>query len=210
MKEISKAIEDKLKLWVALLNKFINERNPREKQMIIALGLIGIVFFDYWVLINPVIKAYIRIGSQSAPLETELKGLSDDWKNRKFIEKNWNQAKLNLENSERRFIAPNETPTFLENLSKLALDSGVKVTSLQPLESPNKNTKKAPIDPYTGVAIRISAIGGTHEFGKFLSWLENNSTFIKVTDIKISPNSMDDHRHILDLEIGVYRKEATS
>src|SRR5690349_11904608 len=117
-KETSKTIEDKLKLWVALLNKFIAERNPREKQMIIVLGLIAIIFLDYWLLINPVIKTYTRVSTESAPLDMELKGLKDDRKNQKFIEKNWNQAKENLEASEKRFVAPNEMPAFLENLSK--------------------------------------------------------------------------------------------
>ena len=208
--EIKKTVGDKIKLWLILWNRFITERNPREKQMIIALGLSGIIFLDYWILIDPVVKTYLQVNSKSAPLEAELKDLKDAQKNRKLIEKNWNQAKTNLEMSEKRFIGVNEMPTFLENLSKLALDSGVKVISLQPLELPKKNTKKASIDPYTGVPIRMSAIAGTHEFGRFLSSLENNTPFIKVTDIKISSNPPDDRRHRLELDIEVYRKGAAS
>ena len=208
--EIKKTVEDKIKLWLILLNRFITERNPREKQMIIALGLSGIIFLDYWILINPVVKTYLQVNSKSVHLEAELKDLKDDQKNRKLIEKNWNQAKANLEMSEKRFIGANEMPTFLENLSKLALDSGVKVMSLQPFESPIQNAKKAPMDPYTGVPIRISAIAGTHEFGRFLSSLENNTPFIKVTDVKISSNPSDDRRHSLELNIEVYRKESAS
>ncbi len=210
LKEISKTIEDKSKLWVAWLTKFINERNPREKQMIIVLGLSGMLLLDYWILIHPVIKTYRQIFSQTAPLEAELAGLRDDQKNKKFIAKNWNQAKANLEVSEKRFIGPNEMPAFLENLSKLAFDSGVKVMSLQPLEKPNKNSKKERVNPYSSIPIRMSATGGTHEFGKFLSWLEHNPTFIRVKDIKIASNSVDDHRHMLELEIEVYRIEANA
>ncbi|OIO37942.1 MAG: hypothetical protein AUJ72_03495 [Candidatus Omnitrophica bacterium CG1_02_46_14] len=212
LKNISKVVEDKLKLWLALVNKFISERNPREKQMVIALGLIGALFFDYWILIHPVVKTYLRVAAESAPLETEYKNLKDDQKNEKFIKKNWEQAKLDLELLERRFIAPNETPAFLENISKLALNSGVKVMSLQPLDNPNKNSKKKEQtgSPYTPILIRMSAIGGTHEFGKFLSALENNQTFIRVMTMKMSPNSADDRRHSLDLDIEVYRREASA
>ena len=208
-KELRKTIEDKIKLWLILLNRFITERNSREKQMIIALGLCGIIFFDYWVLINPVVRTYMEIISKTGPLEDELKGLKDDRKNEKFIEKNWNQAKTNLETVEKRFIGVDGMPTFLENLSKLALDSGVKVMSLQPQESPNKDAKKTAINPYGSVLIHMSAIGGTYEFGKFLSWLENNPTFIKVKDIKISSNASDDRRHALELDIEAHRKEAS-
>ena len=210
IKDLAKAVDGRLKLWLVLLNKFINERNPREKQMIIVLGLIGILFFDYWILIHPVIKTYAQVISQYSALETELRGLKDDQKNKKFIEKMWDKEKEDLKTTEKRFVGPNEMPALLENLSKLALDSGVNVMSLEPLESSNKNAKKGTAAPYSSVSIRMSAVGGTHEIGKFLSWLENNPTFIKVTDIKISPNPADDRRHILELQIEVTRMEALS
>ncbi|OIO37972.1 MAG: hypothetical protein AUJ71_04165 [Candidatus Omnitrophica bacterium CG1_02_49_16] len=212
-KDIKKAAADKLKLWIVLLNRSITERNPREKQLIIVLGLIGIAFFDYWILINPVVKTYVRVSSQYVPLETELKGLRADRKNQKLIEKKWNEAKADLENAEKCFIALDEMPSFLENISKLAQDSGVQVTALQPLERTEKagNSKKKGTlnsSPYPAVLIRLNASGGTHEIGKFLSCLENSATCIKIKDVKISAHAMDDHRHGLELEVAVYRLEA--
>ena len=210
LKDLSKLLEDKTKLGLVLFQKFINERNPREKQMISILGLLGILFLDYWLLIQPVVKIFSQNMSQSQAMELELRGLKEDKKNEKFIEKNWNQAKLKLMESEKRFITPNEMPTFLENISKLALDSGVKVIMLQPVDRPDKIAQdgKKEISLYMGALFKMSAVGGTHEFGKFLSWLETNPTFIKVTEIKISPNSADDRKHILELSFEVYRKEA--
>lgn len=208
LNQFSKLIEDKTKLGLVLLQKFINERNPREKQMIAVFGILFIIFLDYWLLIRPVVGILTRDFSQSDTLQKELRGLKDDQKNKKFIEKNWVQAKEKLEAFEKRFVTPDEMPAFLENISKLAQDSGVKVISLQPQENLKKEGKKEVPSPYTGMPIRMSAVGGAHEFGKFLSWLETNSTFIRVTDVRISPNSMDERKHILELSIEVYRKEA--
>lgn len=209
IQEIRKVTEDKIKLALVLLQKFINERNPREKQMIIIFGILGIIFFDYWLFINPVVKVFTKNLSQSGALESELRGLKDDQKNKQRIEQNWNQTEEKLEQSEKRFIPPNEMPAFLENISKLALDSGVKVMSLQPFEKPGKGNAKESSSPYSGMSIKISAIGGTHEFGKFLSLLETNPTFIKVIALRISHNTMDDRKHTLELSIEVYRKEAS-
>ena len=208
LKKFSKQLEDKVKLGLVLLQKFLNERNPREKQLILVMGILGIVCLDYWLFIHPVIKIYADNFSHFEAQKTELKGLEDDQKNKKFIEKNWRQSKENLEESDKRFIASNEMPAFLENISKLALNSGVKMISLQPLENSNKNGKKDGLNPYTGAPIKMSALGGTHEFGKFLSSLEANATFMKITELRISHNSTDDRKHVLELSMEVYRKEA--
>ena len=205
-KEFSKLIADKIKLGLVLLQKFINERNPREKQMIIVLSILGIIFLDYWFLINPVVKIFTNNYSQFKMLQNKFQELSNDQKNKKVIEKNWNQIKEKLGQTEKCFVAPDEMPAFLENISKLAQNSGVKVLSLQPLENLEKSNKKD-VNPYTGLLIKMSAVGGTHEFGKFLFWLETNPTFIKVTDPRISANSVDDRKHLLELTIEVYRKE---
>lgn len=209
-KEIRKLTEDKLKLFLVLLQKFINERNPREKQMIIVVGILGIIFVDYWLLINPVVKVFTNDLSGATVLENDLRSLQDDQKNQKLIESNWNKAKEKLVESEKRFIASDEIPAFLENISKLAPQSGVRLISMQPpTEGPKKETaKETANNPYTPILIRLNAVGGTHEFGKFLSLLETNPTFIKVTDIRISPNPEDERKHILELSIEVYRKEA--
>ena len=143
IKEVSKIVEDKTKLALVLLQKFINERNPREKQLIIVVGILGIIFLDYWLLINPVVKIFTNNYSQFATLQSELQGLRDDQKNKKVIEKNWNQIKEKLAQTEKCFVAADEMPAFLENISKLAQNSGVKVLSLQPLENLQKNEKKA-------------------------------------------------------------------
>lgn len=208
LKETGKIVEDKTKLFLVLLQKFINERNPREKQLIIVLGILGIIFLDYWLLINPVVKIFMNNHSQFETLQSELQGLRDDQKNKAVIEKNWNQMKEKLGQTEKCFVAPDEMPAFLENISKLAQNSGVKVLSLQPLENLQKNNKKDAMNPYTGMSIKMSAVGGTHELGKFLFWLETNLTFIKVTDLRVSANSVDDRKHLLELTIEVYRKEA--
>src|SRR3989338_2660594 len=104
LKEVRKIVEDKTKLALVLLQKFINERSPREKQLIIVLGILGIIFLDYWLLIHPVVKIFANAVSQGQALETELKGLKDDRKNQVFIERNWNQTRAKLEESEKRFV----------------------------------------------------------------------------------------------------------
>src|SRR3989338_3420778 len=156
-KEFSKLIADKIKLGLVLLQKFINERNPREKQMIIVLSILGIIFLDYWFLINPVVKIFTNNYSQFKMLQNKFQELSNDQKNKKVIEKNWNQIKEKLGQTEKCFVAPDEMPAFLENISKLAQNSGVKVLSLQPLENLEKSNKKD-VNPYTGLLIKMSAV----------------------------------------------------
>jgi len=106
-----------------------------------------------------------------------------------------------LTEKEKMFVAPGEIPSLFENLSKLAQNSGLKIISLKPANSPEGDSGN-----YQRIPIRISALAGTHELGKFLAELEGGGTFFRVTDLKIVANTSDIRRHSIDLSLEACRK----
>ncbi len=184
---------------------FFNGRNTREKVMIIILGAALVIFFDYWVLIHPVVNVFRNTLPDLAALESELKSYRDDQNNKGRIEKEWLGSKKETSEKERSFVAPDELPSLLENLSKVALESGVKILSLKTGESEESgNTHR-----YARVPIHISAVAGTHELGAFLSRLESGQTFFKVLDLKIKAQGPSEpKRHIVDAVLQVYRRSS--
>ena len=83
--------------------------------------------------------------------------LRDDKKNAALIGKNWKGLKSRLAEAEKRFIAPSEIPSLLEQLSVMARDSGVRLISLKPVAAEDTGY-------YSRVPIRIQAleIGRAH------------------------------------------------
>ena len=182
---------------------YINARNPREKIMIIAFAAAFVLFVDYWILMRPIIHAFRTTMPQLAELDNELKALRHDKKNKELVARQWQEAQDSVADRERSFIAPDELPSLLENLSQLALDSNVKILTLKP--APELATEKKE-SRYTSTPIKISALAGTHEFGKFVAKLESGTTFFRVMNMTIRDNSPDIKRHRVDLDLEVYSR----
>lgn len=183
---------------------FLNSRNPREKVMILALVGFLILTLDVMIFVQPLIKIVSRNLPQLSVLGAEAKTLQEDKKNKVMIHQKWEFSEVEIEDKQKTFVGPDEVPALLENLSKLANESSLKITSLKPIELPTVSETKS----YSSVPIQISALAGTHEFGAFLGRLESGQTFFRVKDIKIAVNPMDEKRHLVELMIETYRKDA--
>ena len=182
---------------------FLNARNLREKQLIIGFVAVFVFSVDYFILLQPVIRIFSEVSPKMAPLKEELKVLKEDRKNKDAIQKKWEDAKKDLAEKERFFIAPDETPALLENLSKEALRSGVKITSLEPFDQVRGGGKNV----YVPLPIEVKAMAGTHEFGTFLARLENGGTLFKVKDLKISSNPLNERKQLIELSMEAYKKD---
>lgn len=179
---------------------FLNSRNQREKVMFIALMGAGLLVLDYLIFIQPVVKMFVATMPELSASGQDLRALQEDYKNRDQIEQSWTKTKQALSEKEKMFIAPNEVPALLENLSKLAQTSGVKILTLKP------ETALSSGGDYQRIPIKISASAGAHEFGRFLAKLEAAATFFVVTDVKIQNTATDIHRHSVDLSVEAYGK----
>ncbi len=191
------------KFGMDFVANFLNSRSVREKQLIISFILVFIVLMDVVLLIQPVTKLFLEEFPRIAPVKAELKGLREDQKNREAIQKKWEEAKRELTEKEKMFIAPDETPALLENLSKEALKSGVKIMSLEPFDQKSASGKTV----YASLPIHVKAVAGTHEFGAFLARLENGQTFFKVTDLKIAANPLNERKQSIELAMEAYKRD---
>ena len=182
---------------------FLNSRNAREKYMLV--GLVGVFLFvlDYFLWLAPVFNVYGEAAPKIAPLREELKSLKEDHKNKDGIQKKWEEAKRELAEKDKMFIAPDETPALLENLSKQAQRSGVKMTSLEPSDVAKGSFKGS----YTPLPIQMKAAAGTHEFGALLSNLETGGTFFRVRDLRIASNPLNERKHVIELSMEAYKRE---
>ncbi len=202
--KLPKQIDSFIKAKINVAAGFLNSRNPREKVMILALAGFFIFALDVMIFVQPLIKIVSQNLPQLSALGTESKTLQEDKKNKVVIHQKWEKAVAELETKQKAFVAADEVPALLENLSKLANESSLKITSLKPIDLPVVSESKN----YSSVPIQISALAGTHEFGAFLGRLESGQTFFRVKDIKISTNPMDEKRHLVELIVETYRKEA--
>lgn len=187
--------------WEKAAN-FFNGRNTREKVMILVLAACSVVFLDYWALIHPVVTVFGDTLPNVAALESEVHSYRSDRTNQDKIKHEWTQAKERMAETEKSFVAPDGLSALLENLSKLAQESGVKILTLNTGEPEEAGQTRR----YARVPIRLSAVAGTHNLGEFLTRLESGQTFFKVVDLKIKAQPSDAKRHWVEMTLQVYRR----
>ncbi|MBI4352710.1 MAG: type 4a pilus biogenesis protein PilO [Candidatus Omnitrophica bacterium] len=180
-----------------------NTRNLREKKMLAALAAAFLLFLDYSLLLQPLLGGFGKAAPEIARLKNEVGGLKDDEKNKDLIVKAWNQTKAKIEEARRQFVTSHEVPALFEDLSKLALSSGVKILSLRPIDIASPQGT----DPYFRVPIKVSALAGAHELGGFMAKLETAPLFFRVTDLRIAENISDPKKHLVELGLDAYRVE---
>lgn len=184
----------------------LNSRSEREKQLIIGFVVVLVVVLDYMLFLAPVLGTFSKVPPKLGPLREEVRGLVEDAQSKDEIRVKWEQAKRLIELRGKALIAPDETPALLENLSQQAQRSGVKIVSLQPLDSARGSGKST----FTPLPISMKAMAGAHEFGAFLSSLETGSTLFCVKDLRINSNSADDRKHQIELSMEAYKRETPS
>lgn len=189
--------------WETGVN-FFNGRNTREKVMILALAACSVVFLDYWALIHPVVTVFQETLPNVAALESEVNSYRSDQKNQDKIKQEWAQAKDRMAEAEKSFVAPDGLSALLENLSKLAQGSGVKIIALTTGEPEEAGQTRR----YTRVPIRLSAVASAHHLGEFLARLESGQTFFKVVDLEIKAQPSDAKRHSIETTLQIYRRSA--
>jgi type IV pilus assembly protein PilO len=198
------ALKAKFKPNLAFLDpamNYLNSRNPREKIMIVALGGALVLAIDYLLILNPMVGVFMKITPKIGIERSVLAGLKDDKRNSAKIETEWTQFEAKLTEIDKRFVAPDSMPALLENLSQIASDSGIRITSLKPTES-----VKAETPGFARVPIRVNATGGGHELGQFLAKLENGGTFFKITNLRVTVDDNQPKRHLIEIDVEAYRK----
>ncbi len=189
------------KIPVEKIIKYLNERPPREKVMILVMVLAAALVVDNFLFVQPVWGVFSKLWPEMTSLSAQIKEFKEDRKNKGAIAQRWAETRNKLITQEKMFVETDDTPQLLESLSKSAQRSGLRIVSLKPLQTVPTET-----DLYWKLPIQISALAGTHEFGKFLASLEGGNIFFRITDLKIAGNMVDNRKHQIDIYLEGYQR----
>jgi Tfp pilus assembly protein PilO len=92
-----------------------------------------------------------------------------------------------------------DIPVALENLSRIAVESGVQIEQMMPDEARGEVVHKAGDTKYIAIPIVIGARSSYHGFGKFVNSLEKEGIFLGFSDLGIMTNPSDPNQHLVKL-----------
>lgn len=180
----------------------------KKKALVLFSGTLLCVFIIYFVLfLKPGIAALAGLIPKIRLRAGEIKMVRADlpFKDR-LLGKRKDQQET-LAKYEKKLSKEKELPMLLEDLSKMARNSRVKILGITPLDSAARAYKKGEKkkeEVYQEVPIRISAESGYHELGIFISKLERSERYLQVSDLKIRASRASPKRHSVEFVVYAY------
>jgi Tfp pilus assembly protein PilO len=187
------------------LTNFVNQRTVREKFLILGFSGLLLASGDYFLWVSPVVGVLTRTLPTDAAAKLELQNMKEDQKNETQIRDRLTRVKAELEERERGMSAASQTDDLLEGLSTLAMQSGVRITSVNPSEGGPASRKYV----YSPFPIDVKAMASTHELGAFLSSLETGDIPFKVLNLRINQDPQSPKKHLIELKVETYRRKVS-
>ncbi len=180
----------------------------KEKQkmyiLIAIFGIAGLALY-YNLLLKPQFSGFIAKNKEFRIVRDRVKSEEIMIANEAGIKRQHENYAKQAEYLEKRLPGQDQISSLLEDFSKVAESSGVKILKIKPLEAPVIASKqKVMNDSYSEFPILIEARAGYHQLGAFVNKVESMDRFIKVTDMDIAGIDKDPRRHDIKMRIITY------
>jgi len=166
--------------------------NIKNKQLVVIVGIIIVFLIDLFVILPWQIRSLVNLFKITKEKKEALLQLEVDTKSLEPYKK----QVLDLEANERGLNASikneDEVLFLIENISSIAKEMGIKIMQIRPIKDLDDALEVSSKDSsYSEVQIEMSAKAGFHNFGRFLSKIENNKLFYKVDSLDIEVDDKD-------------------
>lgn len=177
------------------------EKDPKKMLIVITVSVIaGLVLYVMLVLTPQIVKiASLRVNLVKTRLE--LWGVRADIANIGSMKKAVEAYNEKVGKYEKTLPTEDDIPGLLESLAEMAKSSNLSIVGIVPVESKDDKPKGR---VYSEIPIMISAKGGYHELGRFMSRIETSDRFIKIIDMQIKMNRPIPKKHDVELSVVTY------
>lgn len=181
------------------------KNNILKNQKFILYAIIGMCIFlgDFYLVLKPVAGGLIKTMPDASAKASRVNIIKADVKNISAYKGQIENLETKLSGYKRKFSTKEEISPLLKNLSDTAKICDVKIISINPGDTLNPDLSKGE-GAYRKFPIYLNAISGYHQFGLFLSKLENSDTFMRIGDLKIIGDITTTGSHKFDVIIVTY------
>ncbi|MCD4781481.1 MAG: type 4a pilus biogenesis protein PilO [Candidatus Omnitrophica bacterium] len=176
---------EKLNKYVEMLQN-IDEKN----RYYLFIGVLLLIFLlDYFVFIGPQLGTLMGLSPKISILNDDIQRVENDFKRIEDYRIQVKELKETLAEIRKNIKLREDVPNILEKISFLADKNGIKIDRIMP--EPDDQTEILEKDKkvYYYLPIYIEARSTYHNFGRFLSSLEQEEIFIKTSTFSLASSS---------------------
>ncbi len=197
---MAKVTKSSIKEQVSDVISKINDQNPF-LVVGIAIGVILVVY--YFVFLQGKIKETTDLTTEISNLQQSLDSTNNNIQRSKQYKEEHSNLEQKIDNFNKMVKTKEEIPSALENLSRIAADKGVKIEQMMPDIARGETVLKNPDGKFIAIPIVIGARSSYHNFGRFMSAIENEGIFSGISDFGLMTNTADSNQHLVKLALKV-------
>ncbi len=177
-----------------------------QKQKIILGAIVGLSLFIFYysLILKPAFARLVTSYKEVVRLKKEITTKKALINNLPNLSKEFSNLKEKARFVEKSLPNEKEIPGLLEELSRIAEESNVKILKIRPKEVLMSTIQNPQARPYIEQSISIEAKSGFHELGLFIEKLENLNRFVKIRELTIVGDRQDIKHHNIKLEVSTY------
>jgi type IV pilus assembly protein PilO len=184
-----------------LVTEKIKKLDPKYRYLIFGGALLLVFLINYFLLLGPLMGSLNKMSAKTSEIRQNLQGVKNDIaridQNRAQLEKirgQINEVKIKIRSKQ-------EVPLILEDISRNANQTGVKIDQLMPLKDQQDTLAKTEQVNYFSLPILIQVRSSYHDLGRFLAQLEGDKIFYSLSGLSITANPKDATRQMVQLTI---------
>lgn len=178
--------------------------------------LIVLFLLDTAILLRLQLLPLMRLFSKAGRLKTDIKQAKDDIKFSSTYKNKLVDLRAQLLDSEKKVILEEGLPNMLEQVSKYADMSSVKILKMKPSIGKQKTIKMPGLQSVPGEtdpefyrqSVSLTVNAGFHQLGCFLALLESSKIFFGIQSLEIQGNEQEPERQMVTLVLELVVKKA--
>ena len=184
--------------------KTISEK--QKKIILLALGAVTVLYIDFAYILKPQARNLQKLSSELRQTRASLNQYKKGSTEIRALENSLDSLKSRYTDPENKIFSESELTALLDDISKKALNSGLKIMQMRP-QGVSADREKEAIDSagllLLPLALRLELASGYHQLGRFLFALENNP-LISVAELKLRPDSAEFTKQKVELTLKIY------
>ncbi len=188
-------------------------KSEKEKTILFAFAAALIFIASIQFIARPEIRTLSKLTKEISQVRGNLKKAEALIARKPQMENQMASLQAKLEDIKLVLSHRFDLPNILQDISRIAGESKVKVLKMEPLKlekrlQPVTQAKEVegqtPLPIYAQNPVNIEARGSYHGLGEFINRIENSKNLMSIADVEIESNSGDMFNHNIRLLIVVY------
>ncbi len=178
----------------------------------VLLAVLAVVFLiDGFILVRFQFMPLLKMWSEARKIKTEIVQARLDSKSTDNFKSRLKDLKAEIDVLQKKAVDESDLQRILENISKYAELSSVKILKIRPMSEARARQKPIEISKTEQLIrekISITAVSGFHELGRFLGLLESSPIFFDIRKLDIRAGSEEYRKHSITIFLDVVLRKS--